>query len=130
MERISPPDPGRPSSPSGVREGSDHGGRDTEPYGRNQTYVRGHDLYNVFYGPYKKQETSLLRKYIDLAPKEDFQDILEAIEKIPFLRTESERKKDCRFFHKDQRQSFLTYYPGKFFVIYFHIIFWASERGT
>lgn len=50
-----------------------------------KTYVRGHDLYNIFYGPYKKQETSLLRKYMDLAPREDFQDILGAIEKIPFF---------------------------------------------
>ena len=50
-----------------------------------KTCVRGHDLYNIFYGPYKKQETSLLRKYIDLAPREDFQDILGAIEKIPFF---------------------------------------------
>ena len=48
-------------------------------------YVRGHDLYNIFYGPYKKQEASLLREYINLAPKEDFQDILGAIEKIPFF---------------------------------------------
>lgn len=48
-------------------------------------YIRGHDLYNIFYVPYKKQETDLLRKYIDLAPREDFQDILEAIEKIPFF---------------------------------------------
>ena len=50
-----------------------------------KTCVRGHDLYNIFYGPYKKEETSLLRKYIDLAPREDFQDILGAIEKIPFF---------------------------------------------
>ena len=50
-----------------------------------KTCVRGHDLYNIFYGPYKKQETSLLRKYMDLAPREDFQDILGAIEKIPFF---------------------------------------------
>lgn len=48
-------------------------------------YIRGHDLYNIFYGPYKKQETDLLRKYIDLAPRKDFQDILDAIEKIPFF---------------------------------------------
>lgn len=48
-------------------------------------YIRGHDLYNIFYSSYKKQETDLLRKYIDLAPREDFQDILGSIEKIPFF---------------------------------------------
>ncbi len=48
-------------------------------------YVRGHNLFNLFYGPYKKQEQELLKVYISLAPKEDFRDILEPIERIPFF---------------------------------------------
>ena len=48
-------------------------------------YVRGHNLFNLFYGPYKKQEQELLKAYISLAPKEDFRDILEPIERIPFF---------------------------------------------
>ena len=43
-------------------------------------YVRGHNLYDIFYGKYKNEETSLLKRYIDLAPKEDFKDILDSID--------------------------------------------------
>ena len=48
-------------------------------------YIRGHNLYDIFYGPFKQQETELLKKYIDLAPRKDFQDILDAIESFPFF---------------------------------------------
>lgn len=43
-------------------------------------YVRGHNLYDIFYGRYKKEETQVLTKYIELAPREEFADILDAIE--------------------------------------------------
>lgn len=43
-------------------------------------YVRGHNLYDIFYGRYKKEETQVLTKYIELAPREEFSDILDAIE--------------------------------------------------
>jgi len=43
-------------------------------------YMRGHNLYDIFYGPFKKQEKELLRKYLEIAPREDFKDILDAIE--------------------------------------------------
>ncbi len=42
-------------------------------------YLRGHNLFDIFYGPYKKDEKELLKKYITIAPKKDFQDILDAI---------------------------------------------------
>ena len=48
-------------------------------------YMRGHNLFDIFYGPFKHQEAELLARYIDLAPREDFQDILDAIEAFPFL---------------------------------------------
>ena len=48
-------------------------------------HVRGHNLYDIFYGPYKKNEEELLGRYIDLAPREDFQDILDAVDKFPFF---------------------------------------------
>lgn len=48
-------------------------------------HLRGHNLYDIFYGPYKKQEQELLRNYIDIAPRNDFADILDAIEKIPYF---------------------------------------------
>lgn len=47
--------------------------------------MRGHNLYDIFYGPFKSQENELLRRYISLAPREDFQDILDAIEAFPFF---------------------------------------------
>ncbi len=48
-------------------------------------YIRGHNLYDIFYGPYKKQEGELLKQYIDLAPREDFSDILDAIDKFVYF---------------------------------------------
>lgn len=48
-------------------------------------YMRGHNLYDIFYGRYRGKETELLRKYLELAPREDFQDILDAIEVFPYF---------------------------------------------
>lgn len=42
-------------------------------------YIRGHNLYDIFYGRFKEQETELLRKYLELAPRDDFKDILDTI---------------------------------------------------
>lgn len=53
-------------------------------------YLRGHNLYDIFYGRYKERETELLERYIDLAPREDFADILDAIER--FIYFESRRR--------------------------------------
>lgn len=47
--------------------------------------MRGHNLFDIFYGRYKKQEAELLKRYIELAPREDFQDILDAIEEFAFF---------------------------------------------
>lgn len=48
-------------------------------------YLRGHNLFDIFYGRYKDQETELLKRYIDLAPPEDFQDILNAMERFTYF---------------------------------------------
>ena len=58
-----------------------------------RTYVRGHNLFDIFYGRYKEEEAELLKKYIDLAPREDFRDILEAMERFPYF--ESHKKEDA-----------------------------------
>ena len=58
-----------------------------------RTYVRGHNLFDIFYGRYKEEETELLKKYIDLAPREDFRDILEAMERFPYF--ESHKKENA-----------------------------------
>ena len=34
-------------------------------------HMRGHNLYDIYYGRYKEQETKLLTKYIEIAPRED-----------------------------------------------------------
>ncbi len=56
-------------------------------------YVRGHNLYDIFYGPYKKQEQEILRKYIDLAPREDFKDILDAVDQFVYFDSRKRQKK-------------------------------------
>ena len=49
-------------------------------------YVRGHNLYDIFYGRYKGQkEKEILMKYIDNAPREVFADILEAIDAFVYF---------------------------------------------
>ena len=50
-----------------------------------KTYLRGHNLYDIFYGRYKKEETELLTRYIELAPREDFADILDSIERFIYF---------------------------------------------
>ncbi len=49
-------------------------------------YVRGHNLYDIFYGRYKKKdETAILKQYIDHASREDFKDILDAIDRFVYF---------------------------------------------
>ncbi len=55
-----------------------------------RTYLRGHNLFDIFYGRYKEQETELLERYIELAPKEDFEDILAALEKFAYFESRRE----------------------------------------
>ena len=43
-------------------------------------HMRGHNVYDIFYGRYKKKEKELLKQYIDLAPRDDFADILDTID--------------------------------------------------
>ena len=49
-------------------------------------YVRGHNLFDIFYGRYKgDKETEILKAYIDEAPKSDFADILNAIDNFIYF---------------------------------------------
>ena len=52
-------------------------------------YMRGHNLYDIFYGRFRKQETELFRRYLELAPREDFADILEAIDAFVYFDSRS-----------------------------------------
>ena len=54
-------------------------------------YVRGHNLYDIFYGRYRgDDEIDILKKYIDVAPRENFANILDAIDSFVYF--ESRRK--------------------------------------
>ena len=50
-----------------------------------KVYMRGHNLYDIFYGRFKERESELLQQYIKLAPKEDFSDILESINRFIYF---------------------------------------------
>ena len=54
-------------------------------------YVRGHNLFDIFYGRYHNDDqVEILRKYIDAAPRDAFKDILDAIDQ--FIYFENRRK--------------------------------------
>lgn len=56
-------------------------------------YVRGHNLYDIFYGKYHgTAEEEVLRKYVEVAPKECFDDILNAIDR--FIYFQNRKKED------------------------------------
>lgn len=56
-----------------------------------KVYVRGHNLFDIFYGKYKGDaETEILTRYIEEAPMEVFRDILESIDKFVYF--ENRRK--------------------------------------
>ena len=48
-------------------------------------HLRGHNLYDIFYGRYKREETELLKRYLDLAPRDDFRDILDAVDRFAYF---------------------------------------------
>ncbi len=48
-------------------------------------HLRGHNLYDIFYGRYKDREQEILAEYIAAAPREDFADILDPIEQFIYF---------------------------------------------
>ena len=50
-------------------------------------YVRGHNLYDIYYGRYKANENEILSRYIDAAPREIFGDILEKIDAFIYFQS-------------------------------------------
>ena len=55
-------------------------------------HMRGHNLYDIFYGRYKKKERQILKQYIELAPRDEFSDILDGIDSFPYF----DSRKKCR----------------------------------
>ena len=54
-------------------------------------YLRGHNLFDIFYGRFKKNEEEILQEYIELAPREEFKDILDSIDNFIYFEN---RKKE------------------------------------
>ncbi len=48
-------------------------------------YLRGHNLFDIFYGKYRENEKELINRYIEIAPREDFADILDAMEQFVYF---------------------------------------------
>ncbi|MBO5291845.1 MAG: AAA family ATPase [Lachnospiraceae bacterium] len=48
-------------------------------------HMRGHNLYDIFYGSVRDREKELLTRYIELAPREDFADILDTIDSFIYF---------------------------------------------
>lgn len=57
-------------------------------------YMRGHNLYDIFYGRFRGQETELLTKYLELAPREDFADILDTIDSFVYFDSRKKNEPD------------------------------------
>lgn len=56
-------------------------------------FVRGHNLFDIFYGRYnREEEEKILREYIDVAPRENFADIFDAIDRFVYFEN---RKKEA-----------------------------------
>lgn len=55
-------------------------------------HIRGHNLFDIFYGKYgtKEEQRKMLRHYIDIAPREEFADILDSVDR--FIYFENRRK--------------------------------------
>lgn len=51
-----------------------------------KTYVRGHNLYDIFYGRYRNDaEIEILKRYIEEAPRDNFKDILNSIDSFVYF---------------------------------------------
>ncbi len=48
-------------------------------------YLRGHNLFDIFHGKYKDREQELLKQYVELAPREEFKDILDGIDRFIYF---------------------------------------------
>jgi len=55
-------------------------------------HVRGHNLFDIFYGKYKKNEDEIINRYIEEAPRSNFADILNAIDSFVYF--ENRKKED------------------------------------
>ena len=60
-----------------------------------KVYVRGHNLFDIFYGRYKGQKLNqLLKEYVTIAPRDTFKDILDAIDKFVYFESKKHESKE------------------------------------
>lgn len=57
-------------------------------------YLRGHNLFDIFYGRFRKREEELLAKYVELASREEFADILDAIDGFIYFENRKKTEED------------------------------------
>ena len=59
-------------------------------------HMRGHNLYDIYYGRYRENEQEILSRYIDAAPREDFADILDSIDRFIYFESRKKKKENLR----------------------------------
>lgn len=58
-------------------------------------YVRGHNLFDIFYGRYKGgRKDYILKDYIEVAPREVFADILDAIDQFVYFENRRQNREE------------------------------------
>lgn len=56
-------------------------------------YMRGHNLYDIFYGRFRDRESEILHRYLEIAPRDDFKDILDTIDSFVYFDSRRKNKK-------------------------------------
>lgn len=56
-----------------------------------KTYMRGHNLFDIFMEDIK-EEKDLLKKYIEIAPRDEFSDILDAADSFIYFQSKTKQK--------------------------------------
>lgn len=58
-------------------------------------YVRGHNLFDIFYGRYKGgRKDGVLERYIEEAPREVFKDILDSIDNFVYFENRKKNREE------------------------------------
>lgn len=79
-------------------------------------YLRGHNLFDIFYGRDKAREEELLSEYVRIAPREEFQDILDAIDRFIYFENRKRTGREqmpqsvlytnSRYFHQKHKKDY------------------------
>ncbi len=56
-------------------------------------YLRGHNLFDIYYGRFRDREKEILQKYMDIAPRDEFKDILDTIDSFVYFDSRKKREK-------------------------------------